>query len=158
MTLEFKTRLDDSSGSCQFQVPMCQWNYNSIISMHITQMKLPICHCYSGGILLVILSSHYEYRLGIWILSLAVWKSIEASSTIGKHGNNIHNQSSLFEEATMPSDKEIGYCDGETDVRQEWLQLRNSIQQTHSCCSRPGSKLWETEVVRLAQHLLPPIL
>lgn len=58
----------------------------------------------------------------------------------------------------MPSDKEIGYCGGETDVRQEWLQLSNSIQQRHSCCSRTGSKLWETEVVWLAQHLLPSLL
>lgn len=56
--------------------------------------------------------------------SWAAWKAAEASSAVGRRGNNVHNQSSLLEEITTPSDKETGHCGGETDVRQdvEWLQ------------------------------------
>lgn len=33
--------------------------------------------------------------------------------------NNVHNQTALYEEVTMPSDRETGYCDGQTDVKQD---------------------------------------
>ena len=42
----------------------------------------------------------------MWILSLAVWKSMEPSSSAGSHGTNVHTQSSLSEEVPVPSDME----------------------------------------------------
>lgn len=45
-------------------------------------------------------------------------KSIETSSTVGKRGNNVHNQSFLLKGVTMSNDKPAGYYDGGVNMTQ----------------------------------------
>lgn len=45
----------------------------------------------------------------------------------------VHNQPSLFEEVTVPSDKGTGYYDGKTDVRQDFKSDRSEAISFSKC-------------------------
>lgn len=74
------------------------------------------------------------------------WSQLHA----GGHGNNVYNQSSLFErshDSQWQENRLLWWRSRCEAGSQEWPKLSISIHQMCSCCSRTRSKLWETEVV-----------